>query len=812
MSGFLSKFKKLRGRSTREIGERSRQSVSAFAESIGFAGGLPSDAEFRRLLGKNFFGRQEPTAEFLLENFQKSKDVQFFASFDDKEKTLAVLREYFGASSERRIIERASRAIEGKFDLLGYKNLDFGVPVDWHLEPISGTRSPLKHWKKFDELNGAETGDKKIVWELNRHQHFFDLGAAYWLTGDERFAAAFVMHLSSWMEQNPTAQGINWVSSLEVGLRAISWLWALHFFKNSPNLTPTVFNDALKFLYAHARHIEKYLSTFYSPNTHLTGEALALYYLGVLLPIFTCSARWRETGTRILLEELDKQLFADGVYFEQTTWYQRYTVDYYTHFLILSELNQIKLSSAEHWKLKTKLQLALDFLMYATRPDGTTPLIGDDDGGQMLPRGGAAAVNDFRGALSNGALLFNRGDYKFAAQKLSEESFWLLGAETARKFEQIEAREPRETSKYFPHGGYFVMRDGWTPNANFLLIDGGKHGALSGGHAHADALAFELAVGGRTLLIDAGTYTYHESETDRNYFRSTQAHNTLTVDNQSSSEDDGKFSWKIVADAHTESHINHHRFDFFAAWHEGFSRLEKSSKKTARHTRSVLFLRDNYWIFYDDVNISGEHDYELNFHFAPDIGIEIGSDGEFVFVPPSENEKCDGLKIFLFGDNGEWRVRGDEIAPCYGLRVPAWTAAFASRGMERQEFFTFLLPSSIKHENLSVKEITANGGRGFVVDFGEFQDWLIYGDGDWVENELFGSNFRFAWARFERATLDLSDLVLVGGSRFVFNEAEILNLGKTSSHVYARRVNDVLSFENLEHGLDTLLTPNLTYG
>ena len=95
------------------------------------------------------------------------------------------------------VLETADNLVEGKFDLLGYKQLDFGEEVDWHFEPIAGKRSPLKHWKQFDELDARETGDKKIVWELNRHQHFFTLGVAYGLTENEIYAETFAKHLDS---------------------------------------------------------------------------------------------------------------------------------------------------------------------------------------------------------------------------------------------------------------------------------------------------------------------------------------------------------------------------------------------------------------------------------------------------------------------------------------------------------------------------------------------------------------------------------------------------------------------------------------
>ena len=108
----------------------------------------------------------------------------------------------------------------------------------------------------------------------------------YWLTKDEVYAETFARHLESWMEQNPPEIGINWLSSLEISFRVMSWIWAFHFFKGAESFTPALFQKALKFLYLQGRHIEKYLSTYYSPNTHLTGEALGLYYLGTQFPFF----------------------------------------------------------------------------------------------------------------------------------------------------------------------------------------------------------------------------------------------------------------------------------------------------------------------------------------------------------------------------------------------------------------------------------------------------------------------------------------------------------------------------------------------
>ncbi len=509
MANPIDTLKKLKGRTWTEIRARGEQALSAYTEQIGLSGKLPSDSELLQLVDKTYFNGAKLTKELLFEKFYENADESFFPSFRDKAKTVELFRK-FDEKAIIHVIEKAEKLTEGKFDLLGYLNLDFGMAFDWHYEPISGKHIPLKHWKQFDELDAEETGDKKIIWELNRHQHFFTLGIAYLLSKDEIFATTFVQHLESWMEQNPPGLGINWLSSLEVSFRAMSWIWAFQFFKDSEYFTPEIFQKALKFLHVHGRHLEKYLSTYYSPNTHLTGEALGLYYLGTQLPFFKRAEHWRKLGEEILFAELDRQILPDGVYFEQSTWYQRYTADFYTQFLILKTLNGEETTPALAEKLAIKTQQMLDFLMYLTRPDGTTPIIGDDDGGRTLPHS-SVKCDDFRAVLATGAVVFGRGDYKFVAGEVSEETLWLLGFEGVKSFETLREFHPEKKSKSFHCGGYFVMRDGWDTTDNYLLIDGGNMGGLSGGHSHADTLNIDLAAGGRTILVDPGTYTYHES-------------------------------------------------------------------------------------------------------------------------------------------------------------------------------------------------------------------------------------------------------------------------------------------------------------
>lgn len=794
MANPIDALKKLKGRTWEELRARGEQALSAYTEQIGLSGKLPSDEEFKQLIDKNYFGNSVITKENLYSEFYQNGYEKFFPSFRERAKTTENFRK-FNEKAIINVIEKAERITEGKFDLLGYLNLDFGANFDWHYEPVSGKHIPLKHWKQFDELDAEETGDKKIIWELNRHQHFFNLGVAYFLSNDEIFATTFVQHLESWMAQNPPGLGVNWVSSLEVSFRAISWVWAFHFFRDSKYWTDEIFYKTLKFLHVHGRHLEKYLSTYYSPNTHLTGEALGLYYIGTQFPFFKRAEHWRKLGEEILFAELDRQILPDGVYFEQSTWYQRYTADFYTQFLILQTLNEGSANPQLQEKLERKTQQLLDFLMYVTRPDGTTPIIGDDDGGRMLPHSSANST-DFRAALSTGAVIFGRGDYKFVAGELAEETLWLLGFEGVKSFETLREFSPERLSIAFPKGGYFVMRDGWEDTDNFLLIDCGNLGAMSGGHSHADTLGIDMAAGGRTILVDPGTYTYHETKELRDYFRSTSAHNTLCIDGKSSSEPGGKFNWQTMAQANVKSWISQDRFDFFEGTHDGYKRFEDP----ATHTRSILFLKNDYWIMRDYVETLGENEYGLNFHFniktQPEI---IGEENGGFAVQEIPNNEV-GIKLTTFGDNGGWQRKESWVSTCYGKRINAPFLRFVSKGIGSQEFFTFMMPTDIGFAAPGIYETEIIGGRAFVIKYRNYNDLFVFGDGNGqpIRTEFFDTNFRFMWARLSYGEGLPEEFVMVDGTNFNLGGREVINYPNNLKFAVARRLGTKLNVRTSE--------------
>ena len=803
MTNPLDKIKKLKGRSWSEIRTRGKQTINGYAEQIGLKGNFPSDKELYSLINKTHFNNTITDKELLSKFYEQGK-ISFFPSFFDLDKTASVFKSRFGKETSDFFVNKARKICDGKIDLLGFENLKIGKNVDWHYEPVSGKKSPLKHWKQFDELDASETGDKKIIWELNRHQHFFILGVAYALTKDEEFAAVFVSHLSGWMEQNPPSMGVNWLSSLEVSFRLISWLWAFHFFKDSPSFTPDVFKKALKYLLIHGKHIENYLSTYYSPNTHLTGEALGLYYLGTQLSFLKGASNWQEKGKEILLNQLDHQILPDGVYFEQTTWYHRYTTDFYLHFMLLARLSNEKISADLQDKLSNKTQKLLDFLTYSTSPDGTTPIIGDDDGGRNLPLTNALS-NDFLGTLAAGAVMFNREDYKFASRKPSQEILWLFGVEGINIFDSLEETSP-DKSKAFKEGGYFVMRDGWSESDNYLIVDAGEIGSLNGGHGHADTLAFQMATNGKSILLDSGTYTYNSSKALRDYFRSSEAHNTLTIDDKSSSKAGGKFSWDIKAKPTLYSWLSQNRFDFFEASHDGYQRLKESP---ATHTRSILFLKNDYWIMRDFVGTKGEHSYSLNFNFDSESSPVVKNSNDLQYVSEI-NSSGFGLDIFTFGDNGKWEEKDSWVSNCYGNRAKSKVIQYKSVGKGPQEFFTFMIPSEIRYEKPEVFETDVDGGRAFVLNYRNYNDLFVFsdGDGEIIRTEFFNTDFRFLWARLSPGDNLPEEFVLIDGNNFSLDGRVILEEPKKLDFAIARRFGNKLYIRTSKNVFNVSLPRN----
>jgi uncharacterized heparinase superfamily protein len=508
------------------------------------------------------------------------------------------------------LLVAAHRGSHGQFDLLGYRNLEFGDPIDWHFDPVSGRRAPLVHWSRLDPLDCTTVGDTKVIWELNRHQWLVHLGQAWRLTGDERYAQTLIQYVQAWLRVNPPGMGINWASSLEVAFRLIAWCWALVLIRDSRALTADVFCQFEEAVEAHATHVERYLSYYFSPNTHLTGEALGLFYAGVVFPEMKRAERWRSLAMRILVQEIERQVLPDGVYFERSTCYQRYTVDIYLHFLILASRAGIEVPAIVGKIVKSMIEV----LVTLRQPDGSMPSIGDADGGMVLPLS-RTPPDDYRATFSTAAVVFNDPVYAWAAGRLASDTLWLLGTPAVETFETLEKKKPQSAAcRVFPAGGFVAMRSGWDERAHALIFDAGPLGChFSAGHGHADLLSVQCSAFGQQYLVDAGTCCYTSDPEVRDFFRSTAAHSTVMVDGESHAKPAGPFSWRSRCAAQLLRWTINDSFAYADAIHDAYRPLPDP----VSHRRRVAFIDSRYWLVIDDLCGSKSHRIDVRFQFAP---------------------------------------------------------------------------------------------------------------------------------------------------------------------------------------------------
>lgn len=606
-----------------------------------------------------------------------SLDVQagcFFFSPRDVPDRLDLLRERV-PDQVTGITRRADHIVQHRFDLLGYRDLAYGSPIDWHSDKVHKKRAPSRIFYRVKYLDFAEVGDAKVTWELNRHQHLVTLAKAYHLTGDSRFTEELVRQWYHWQAVNPYPTGINWTSSLEVAFRALSWLWVRALLAETPVLSKEFAHDLLRALALSGRYIERYLSTYFSPNTHLLGEGVALFFLGTLCPSLRSSARWRKKGWKIVLDEARHQVYADGMHFEQSVYYHVYALDFFIHAALLAAQNGI----ATPPDLDATIARMTDALATLCRAR-IAPRFGDDDGGRLFDPA-RNQTEHMLDPLATGAILFGRSDLKALSGGLCEETLWLLGRAGARRFDEIRNEPPAMESKSLADAGLYVMvsRD---PAPQQLILDAGPQGSLSAGHGHADALSVQLLAGERTLLADPGTFEYVSEGPERNQFRGTAAHNTLTVDGLDQSEPAGPFAWSRLTRSSVERWITGQTFDLLAAKHDGYERLEPP----VTHRRWVFHKKNSFWIVRDLAVGSGKRRLDLSWHLGPDLqssdvlGTFTGSDGP-------------GIAVVGVRDPGWNSVVGEAAwSEAYGRQQMAPCIRFRCETDLPAEFATALVP------------------------------------------------------------------------------------------------------------------------
>jgi len=655
-------------------------------------------------------------AKIEIMTYMKNRDVpRFHFNRGERQKLMKILESRF-PESRRRTIELAEEILTHRFYFLG-KNVHFDGKINWHSSLTNDKRWPFSFSPNIDYFSAHRIGDIKLAWELNRTQHFTILGKAYWYTGDERYAKEFANQLLSWIRENPYKLGINWMEGIEIALRMFSWIWSYYFFLDSECFDKRVHFEFLKCVYMHAKFIMDHLSDKWQiNNNHLISEAAGLALIGIIFPEFKEAERWRKRGMDILESELDIQILPDGVDWEQSTGYHKFVTDLYLQTVNLAMRNGVQVSKA----FLSKLSQMIEFLNYITKTDGRIPVVGDGDDARVV-RIDETDYDDARSTLRIGSIIFNRQDLLSVK---SEEAFWLLGEESL-----AEGSEPVSAgNKIFRDGGYVVFRG----KDRYLLFVVGPQSSkyLHASHKHLDMLSLILDAYGTCFLVDPGTYTYFGDFKWRKYFKGTKAHNTIVVDHKDPVDIEEAFELSRVPFARIINYATENKTDWVEARHDGYFPVS--------HVRVIIFVKQEYWVIIDLLEGSGEHRYDLYFHFNHGLEIRINEKDQSILATGLTGS----VKINPLVTSG---LRGEilrgEISSRYGTKVEAPILRYSKRGSS-QIFVTLLYPyknGSIGERlarSIKVSQINVFGKRkkrykdseviGIKIDFGAYVDYIIH--------------------------------------------------------------------------------------
>ncbi len=587
--------------------------------------------------------------------------ARFFPSAWDPE---ARKRELYGAGADRPVLADAGRILKDEICLFGR-----WVPLprgeEWQADPLGRGAWPRVFFARVRESEGPGGADPKHVWEANRHQFLITLGRAWFLTRDERYAGFMRTIVRDWIAHNPYNQGVNWCSALELAVRALSWVWAVELCRGADAVGPGFREEVARSLAEHGLHLARHLSLYSSPYNHLIGEAAGLMVIGALLGI----GAWEHTGWEVMASRVEEQFHPDGMSVEQATYYHHWTLGFYLMAIAFRRLNGRPVGDA----VLRRVEMALECSMLMMRPDGTQPMFGDIDSARSLYAGFAHSW-DFRGLLAVGAALFGREDFKFAAGGQEADLLWLVPEDVLERYRRLPARRPGRASVALPRSGYWVFRDAWTPDANYLCFDCGEtaaglrpDGVPSAAHGHADALSFELCAHGRPFVVDAGFLTYFGDPGWHRGFRQEEAHNTVVVEGCRQAEYAGMMAWRFVRDPQVDLWELSDDQDVVQG------RLEYGPDVRVR--RRVGYAKPLFWAVTDTLEGRPEGaEIATWLHFHPAVGLEVGPDGSVLIARSGEVgltvrflDPC-RLETFRAGPDP---ARG-WVAPGYGMKEPAW--------------------------------------------------------------------------------------------------------------------------------------------
>jgi hypothetical protein len=567
------------------------------------------------------------------------------------------------------------------------------IPIDWQLDFKSGFRWDEGEWHGHIQYGSSPGVDVKVPWELARMQHLSQLAlaSAYADTPEEarRYQMEIRNQILDFMATNPPGFGVNWACAMEVAIRIANWLLAFDIVKSSGLGWDPDFEKILaRSVYEHGRHIRRHLEWSRDlRGNHYLANLAGLLFVAAHLPPSPESDAWLQFSSSELSQEFSLQFHSDGSNFEASTAYHRLSAEMVVYSVALLQglpTPRDKTPQFFNPEQMKRLEKTFDFTRTVTRPDGKITLIGDNDSGRFFkvqPTGTFEKSGelredslDCRHLISAGIGFFpSRGNREFARPfSLDGCLVQALAHRQNPEGSNIAQNPPNpnrkdsswELESYRDFGLYLYRR-----RDDYFSFRCGNIGQREhGGHAHNDQLSFELAIRGETFLLDPGTYVYTPAWEQRNLFRSTSSHNTLTLEGWEQDPWESGHSGLFALQGRSRARIVQASPEAIEGIHQGFPHV---------HRRTVN-LGLKRIAFEDDCPAPGLK--KLFFHCAPDIRPDARKD----------------LALCLFGrhitlrihpERGIWKIETAFSSPSYGTLVPGVVASLSFTGTEALKWY-----------------------------------------------------------------------------------------------------------------------------
>ena len=438
--------------------------------------------------------------------------------------------------------------------------------------------------------------DRGTAITINRHDFVIPLVQNVVLNDSKRSRDKLNELFEYWIDNFSLAKLRERDTPIDAAIRLINWLWVLDY--RILTLSEEKMSELLRIMYLQVEYVGAWQS---AGGNHLVLEALSAYLLGQRFAGRGRAESWARWGKAALLRELGRQTTRDGVHTEQSMFYHQAVSTHYLKFFAAAAAHGDDLPPWAH----ERFSKMLDYVHDTAKENGTHPVVGD---GELL-------TSDDREHWESHALLAARAHlyeaplYTGFIRHVGDASCWLLGCSET----DLATTDVRPGSTVFEHSGLAMLRH----KDQTVFFDAAPFSDPEfPHHGHADALSVDVSVGETDLFVDPGGYGYYDDDF-RRYFRSTAAHNTVTVDGKNQSELFGVLGYGRLAESQILSSSLGRDIDFVRGSHTGYA--------PCRHVRDVYLIKhpDEILLVVDMLQLADEQTAVLRYHMAPETGCQL---------------------------------------------------------------------------------------------------------------------------------------------------------------------------------------------